>query len=74
VDKKTRGKQPMKGALIVLGFWGFSALICLPALIGGPATFLALSFFALLVGFSAYLYSPSFAGLVDDLLRRTKAI
>jgi hypothetical protein len=64
----------MKGALTVLVFWGCSALICLPALFGGSAAYLALTFLVLLLGFSAYLYSPRFAGLVDDLLRRTKAI
>jgi hypothetical protein len=63
----------MKGALTVLGFWGCSALICLPAVFGGPGTFLALTFLVLLLGFSTYLYSPRFAGIVDDLLRRTKA-
>ena len=64
----------MKGALIVLGFWSCSALICLPAVVGGAAAYLALTFLVLLLGFSTYLYSPGFAGLVDDLLRRTKAI
>ena len=64
----------MKGALILLGFWGFSALICLPALVGGPGAFLALSFFVLLLGFSTYLYSPRIAGLVDSLLKHTRVV
>jgi hypothetical protein len=66
----------MKGWLAVLGLWSCSALICLPAVIGGiggPATYLALTFLVLLIGFSAYLYSPPFTGLIDSILRRTKA-
>lgn len=62
----------MKGWLTVLGLWGCSGLICLPAVTGGPATYVALAFLVVLIGFSAYLYSPRFTGFVDSLLKRTK--
>ena len=62
----------MKGWLTVLGLWGSSALICLPAMTGGPTMFLALTFLVLFMGFSAYLYSPRFAVFIDGLLRRVK--
>ncbi len=63
----------MASWLVVLGFWGFSALICLPVLMGGPAAVTAFAFLFLLLALSTYLYSASFAALVDWLMgkRRT---
>jgi len=63
----------MQGWLTVLGLWGSSALICLPAVTGGPTIYLALTLLALFMGFSAYLYSPNFADFVDRLLRHAKS-
>jgi hypothetical protein len=60
--------------LTLLGFWGLSALICLPAVIGGAASTVALMFLVLLVVFSAYLCSAWFAAFVDSLLGRSKAV
>jgi hypothetical protein len=60
--------------LVVFGFWGFSALICLPVLMGGPAKIMGLVFLFLLVAISTYLYSSRFAGLIDGLLGRLNLI
>jgi uncharacterized membrane protein len=64
----------MASWLKILGLWGFSALICLPVVVGGPAAIVALTFLVLLVAFSAYLYSERFAGFIDSLLWHTKQI
>ena len=64
----------MASWLTVLGFWGLSALICLPVVLGGPAMLVALVFLFLLVALSTYLYSSSFAALVNWFLGRSKAI
>jgi hypothetical protein len=60
--------------LVVFGFWAFSALICLPVLIGGPAKIMGLVFLFLLLGISTYLYSSRFAGLVHRALQRKRTI
>jgi len=62
----------MASWLIVLGFWGFSALICLPVLMGGPAAITALAFLFLLLALSTYLYSASFAALINRLMGRSR--
>ena len=64
----------MAKCLTVLGFWGLSGLICLPAVTGGAATLVALLFLGVLVALSTYLYSSRFATLVDALLQRTMAV
>ena len=58
----------MSSWLTVLGFWGLSILICLPAIVGGPATFAALVFLFLLITLSTCLYSTRIAALVERLL------
>jgi hypothetical protein len=63
----------MQGWLTVLGLWGSSALICLPAVTGGPTIYLAVTLLVLFMGFSAYLYSPRFTDFVDALLRHTRS-
>jgi hypothetical protein len=60
--------------LTVFGFWAFSALICLPVLIGGPAKIMGSVFLFLLVAISTYLYSTRFAGLVHRLFQRKGTI
>ena len=63
----------MASWLVVLGFWGFSALICLPVLTGGAAAVTAFEFLFLLLAISTYLYSARFAALVDWLIGRRRA-
>jgi hypothetical protein len=67
------GNESMASWLVVLGFWGCSALICLPVLMGGAAALTAFAFLFLLLALSTYLYSASFAALVDWLMGRHRA-
>jgi hypothetical protein len=62
----------MASWLVVFGFWGFSALICLPVLMGGAAALTAFAFLFLLLVLSTYLYSASFASLVNRLMGRRR--
>jgi hypothetical protein len=64
----------MASWLVVFGFWGFSALICLPMLIGGPGTVAGLVFLTMLISISTYLYSERFAAFINSLLSRIKLI
>ena len=59
---------------VVIGFWGFSALICLPVLIGGKGALAGLVFLILLIAISTYLYSGRFAAFINGLLSRIKLI
>jgi len=64
----------MANWLVVFGFWGFSAMICLPVLMGGPATVAAVVFLFLLMVISTYLYSNRFAALVHWIVGGTRTI
>ena len=64
----------MASWLIVLGFWAFSALICLPVLLGGVAGATALAFLFMLLALSTYLYSARFAALVNRIMGRRGVI
>jgi hypothetical protein len=59
---------------VVIGFWGFSALICLPVLIGGKGALAGLVFLILLIAISTYLYSRPVAAFVQRLLGRMNII
>jgi hypothetical protein len=66
--------KPLAGWRVVAGFWGFSALICLPIPNGGAQTVAGLVFLALLISISTYLYSGRFAAFINGLLSRIKLI
>ena len=62
----------MSNWLVVFGFWAFSALICLPVLLGGAAAVTASVFLLLLLGLSTYLYSARFAALIERIFSRRR--
>jgi hypothetical protein len=66
--------KPLAGWRVVAGFWGFSALICLPILNGGTDTVAGLVFLILLISTSTYLYSARFATFINGLLSRFNLI
>jgi len=66
--------KPLAGWRVVAGFWGFSALICLPILMEGAQRVAGLFIFALLISISTYLYSSRFAAFINGLLSRIKLI
>jgi hypothetical protein len=72
--QRHEGANPMFSWLVVFGFWAFSALICLPVLIGGPAKFMCLVFLFVLIVISTYLYSSRFAGLIHRVFQRNRTI
>ena len=62
--------KPLVGWRVVAGFWGFSALICLPIMNGGVGAVAGLVFLILLISTSTYLYSGRFAAFINALLSR----
>lgn len=66
--------KPMASWRVIAGFWGASALICLPIKDTAGDGLAAIVFFILLAALSTYLYSKRFAAFVNGLLARANLI